>query len=157
MSTFAAIITNGIPPLQITMAGAITYDELVFMLGVLNLRTRKIFLESASGPQIDTNIQYTTLDSNGVASQDSLKPRKDPYQKQDSLYFKPSPGNGPIVFNGLSYLSFNILPLQLLTMSFCVDQTDPTTMAPGRNLDNFSFETPALSRLGLFNQMKDCL
>lgn len=151
MSTYAPIITSSIPPLQVSMAGGISYNEFVYMLGVLNLQVKDFFLETGAA-QINQNYQYTAYDSNGNANQHPLKPRKDPYQQQNSQYVNA--GAAPVIFNGLSYMQFNILPRQLLSMILCVDQTDPVSLAPGRNLDNFSRPDLALNDIALFTQRK---
>lgn len=151
MSTYAPIITNSIPPLQVSMAGGISYNEFVYMLGVLNLNIREFFLETGAA-QINQNYQYTSFDSTGNANQHAVKPRKDPFQKQNSQYVKP--GSEAVVLNGLSYLSFNLLPRQMLSMILSVDQTDPGSLSPGRNLDNFTLPDLAINNIEKFEQQK---
>lgn len=151
MATYSPVITSGTPLLQVSMAGGISYAELLYMLGTLNLAVNKFFIESRSGNQVNTNMQYTIYDSNGQAVQNTLKPRKSPYQRQNSLVFSPPKGNAAVILNGLSSLSFNLQPMDMVSLTLCVDQTDPTSMAPGKLVDNF---TAPPDTLGNYSQWK---
>lgn len=155
MPSFSPTILVTTPPLLITMAGGITYEEFVFMLGVLNLQVRQLFIESQDGQQVDNNLKYHILDSSGLTSQNTLKPRKDPYQRQNSLYFRPEKGN--VLLNGLSTLSFDLLPNQTVSFTLCVDQSDPTTLSPGTLQDNFIIEPEQLGNYARFKNLKTCL
>ena len=155
MSTFSPTLIFSTPPLQISMAGEITYEEFANMLGILNLKVRRLFIEAQTGDQVKEPMFYNIYDSTGLANQETLKPRKDPFQKQNSLYLVSS--NGPIVFNGLSYLSFNLAPLQNVSLTMCVHQIDPTNLAPGQLTDNFSFRPGNPDANNRYNQFKDCL
>jgi hypothetical protein len=139
------------------MAGTISYAEFSFMLGVLNLNVRRIFIESQSGQQLDANLQYTIFDSTGQSAQNTLKPRKDPYQRQNSLYFKPPEGQAGILLNGLSTIAFNLAPRQLVSLTLCTDQADPRSAAPGTNIDNFTLHQDELGNYDRYQQFKDCL
>ena len=107
------------------------------MLGILNLHVRSFFLETQDGAQIDSNLGYQIIDATGTASQNTMKPRKDPYQRQNSLSFVPE-GPDPVVLNGLSTVTFNLLAQQSLTMTLEVSEVEPRTLAPGRLKDNFA-------------------
>lgn len=137
MPTFSPTILPGPPDVQATMAGGITYEEFIFMLGILNLHVRSFFLETGEGAQIDANLAYQIIDASGIANQNTMKPRKDPYQRENSLNFVPQ-GPDPVVLNGLSNVTFTLLAQQLLTMTLEVNEVEPRTLAPGRLKDNFA-------------------
>jgi hypothetical protein len=155
MATFSPTFIFSTPPLQITMAGEITYEEFANMLGILNLLVRSLFIEAETGDQVNAGMFYNIYDSSGLAHQETLKPRKDPYQKQNSLYLQSS--HGPILLNGLSYISFNIGPLQTISMTICVNQIEPTNLEPGKLIDNFSFRAGNPDAYDRYKEFKECL
>ncbi len=155
MSTFSPTFIITSPPLQVSMAGEISYQEFSNMLGILSLQIRGLFIEAQTGDQVDANMFYNIYDSNGLASQEILKPRKDPYQKQNSLHLQSS--HGPIIFNGLSYLTFNLAPQQNMSLTLCVNQIEPTSLDPGKLTDNFSFRPGNPDAYDRYQQFKECL
>lgn len=150
MPSFSPTILVTTPPLLITMSGGITYEEFTFMLGVLNLQVEQFFIESQSNQQVDANLQYNILDSSGLQQQYTLKPRRDPYQKQSSLYLVPEKGS--VLLNGLSILAFNLLPSEIVSFTLCVEQSDPTTFSPGTLPDNFAADADTLGNYRRFKQ-----
>lgn len=105
------------------------------MLGTLNLFVSTFFVEAPTGQQLDTNLGFSIFDASGTASSDVIKPRKDPYQSQNSLQFKGAAQ--PVVLNGNSNLGFNLQPGLLVTMTLMTDEVDPKSLDPGRLVDNF--------------------
>ena len=146
------MILPGPPDVQITMAGGITYEEFNFMLGILNLDIRQFFLEAQIENQLDTNLAYNILDSSGVQTSNTMKPRKSPYQYQNSLAFKPA-ADQPAVLNGLSSISFNLYPLQTMTMTLLVNEVGPAQVAPGRLKNNIATVEDTLGNFKRFQRL----
>lgn len=151
MPTFSVAILPGPPDIQVSMAGGISYEEFANMLGPLSLRIRRFFVESQNNPQVIGNLGYTIFDATGPQNTDSIKPRKSPYQYQNSLEFSAS-GAGEVVLNGNSHISFNLLPAQLLTMTLETDEISPQTLTPGRLQDNFSVIPDTLGNFAEFKR-----
>lgn len=150
MPVFTPTILAGPPDVQASMAGGITYEEFATMLGTLNLFVAAFFVEAPTGSQVDTNLGFSIFDASGTATSDVIKPRKDPYQFQNSLQFTGA--SQPVVLNGNSSLQFNLQPGQLVTMTLLTDEVDPRSLDPGRLVDNFAHAPDMLGNFARFKR-----
>jgi hypothetical protein len=143
MSTYAPqIFTNNSQGLQVTMNGALSYAEFLYMLGTLNFNVQAIFIESTTNAQVNGPYQFTKYDSTGISDGQVLKPRVEPYQYQPSVELVPP--NGPLLLNGLSYMTFNLAAG--LSISLRLFSTESSFLNVGKNnvVDNFGLITDPL-------------
>lgn len=134
----AKLFTNNEPVpagLDITVVGALTYGEFLYMLGTLNFKLKSIFIEAQTIAQVNQQYRYTIRDSTGTHDGASLKPRVDPDQRQPSLSLVPS---ADILLNGFGYLSFAILPGERLSLRLNALQSSFLDMGRNNISDNFN-------------------
>lgn len=108
------IVVNNIPPVSITMVGALTYQEFLNILGIEVFKINELAIEALGFDQLREPYTYNIFDASGIQSTEVIKPRPDPYQKQPIIYL--SLKDKSFILNGQSELSFNILPNENLTL-----------------------------------------
>jgi hypothetical protein len=121
--------------LDISIAGALTYGEFLYMLGTLNFKLKSIFIEAKSIAQVNQPYRYTIRDSTGTHDGLSLKPKVDPNQQQPSLLLVPS---GDLILNGFGYLSFTILPEERLSLRLDAWESSSKDVGPNNLVNNFN-------------------
>lgn len=151
----ATVTTNNDPPaIQAFMVGSLSYLDFVNALSALVYKVKQIFLEAQSNKQILEPLSYNQIDSNGNAYANNLKPRIDPYQYRSSLLQKAD--NFEVVLNGLSSLSFNLLPGEMVGISLCTDRKSFFDALDAVSKNNFKRIDDNLGNLELFENYKDC-
>ena len=137
MASYTPTITvTSSPAVQVTMAGAITYDEFINTLGLIYLLVDYMYLIAQTSQEINGPFAYTIYDANGVLRTDILKPRIDPYAFQAAIYL--SIKWRKFIFNGLSYLTLLLAPGESLTIELYAHQTQPQDAYQNNNVDNMA-------------------
>ena len=109
MATISPVVSTAAPIITITtQENAITYDQILASLGTMVYGAELIYIYGASNQQIAQPFYYVHTDVNGNADQKYLPFAIDPNQSQTSLYYETN--KEQIVFDGLSSLSFDLLP-----------------------------------------------
>jgi hypothetical protein len=138
MSTYTpTIVVNTVPPVSVTMVGTLTYQEFLNILGIEVFAINTLILESTRFDQLRQSYTYNIFDANGVESQEIIKPRPDPYQKQPTMYL--SLKDKQFILNGQSSLSFNILPNESLLLEFDSEEKGIADLSPDylSNIDEY--------------------
>lgn len=149
------IIINTTPAIEVTMVGAITYQEFINILGTYVFKVYKLVLEALSSVQINQPITYNIFNPIGTAFQQQLKPKVDPYQKQ-ATYEMPT-GRRDIILNGLSSLALLIRSGETVVMELCSDQRSVLDDLNKISKTNFQRVPDKLDLLKLFRtQPGDC-
>jgi len=114
MSVYTPTITiASTPAIEITAAG-LTYDELIASFGNYNYLIRCLFIQALSIDQTLQELTFQTYDSNGQMYIRTVSPPVSPYQYQPSLMMDVR--EQCIMINGRTSLSFNLLPLETLSL-----------------------------------------
>jgi hypothetical protein len=147
MPIFAPTITN-YPDGVVTVASndATPYNSIVQSMGSFMYEVKEMYLSSNNISQILQAYQFKTYDSNGTIDSFVDVPTIDPYQYQSSLFFKLTKDN--VVFNGRTYLDFEVLPNESFYAIFYTKQLANRDLAPKTNFFNNDF-------FNLFNDYKD--
>ncbi len=149
------IITNSTPAIQVTMLGAITYQEFTNVVGTYVYQVYRIVLEALATRQINEPINYNIYNASGLANQEPLKPKIDPYQKQ-ATYELPT-ARKRIILNGFSSLGFIIHSGETVTMELCSDQRSVLDELDKLGKTNFERVSDKLDLLKMFRtQQRDC-
>lgn len=149
------IIVNSTPAIQVSMLGAITYQEFTNVVGLYVYKVNKIVLEALGFGQINQPINYNIYSPNGTAFEQSLKPKVDPYQYQAT--YEMSTGKKDIMLNGFSSLAFLIRSGETVTMELCSDQRSVLDELNKVSKTNFQRVPDKLDLLKLFrSQQGDC-
>lgn len=117
MPTISPSITTSSPLITITTdEGSVTYDQILASLGSMVYGAEMIYIYGASNQQIAQPFYYTHTDVNGNADQKYLPFAIDPYQDQTALYYETN--KTEVVFDGLSSLTFDLLPNSNVYLKF---------------------------------------
>lgn len=149
------IIINTTPGIEVTMLGAITYQEFINILGTYVFKVYKMVLEALQIAQINQPITYQIYNPNGNGFQQSLKPKVDPYQLQAT--FEMATARREIILNGFSSLALLIRAGETVTMELCSDQRSVLDELNKVSKTNFQRVPDKLDLLKLFRtQPGDC-
>lgn len=145
------IIINTTPSIQVSMVGAITYQEFTNLVGIYVYQVNEIFLEALSTRQINQPIIYNIYNSSGTGYQGPLTPKVDPYQYRAS--FSLPTKNSKIILNGFSSLSLNVLNGENLTMFLYSDQAgiNDILISPD-SVNNYKNVPDKLGNLALYKR-----
>lgn len=138
MPTFSpTIVVNNNPSVSITMVGTISYQEFLNILGIEVYKINQLVLESIGFDQLRQPYAYGIFDANGIQSQEVIKPRPDPYQKQPTIYLCLK--DKDFILNGQSSLAFNILPNENLTIEIDSQEKSISDLSPDylSNIDQY--------------------
>jgi hypothetical protein len=116
MPQISPVVTTAPMVLVDTQEGSVTYDEILASLGTMVYGAELIYIYSQSNQQIAQPFYYQHTDIDGRADQTYLPFTIDPYQDQSSLYYETN--KDEIVFDGLSSLTFNLLPNSSVYLKF---------------------------------------
>lgn len=149
------IIVSTTPAIQVTMVGAITYQEFINILGTYVFKVNKMVLEALRIQQINQPITYQIYNPVGSGAQQSLKPKVDPYQMQ-ATYEMPS-NHREIILNGFSSLALLIKNGETVAIELCSDQRSVLDALDKISKPNFQRIDDKLDLLKLFRtQQGDC-
>lgn len=149
------IIVSSTPGIEVTMLGAITYQEFINILGVYVFKVYKMILEAFTTRQINEPITYRIYNPNGNGAQQPLKPKVNPYQKQ-ATYELPT-ASREIILNGFSSLAFLIHAGETVTLELCSDQRSVLDELNKVSKTNFQRVDDKMDLLKLFrSQRGDC-
>ncbi len=143
------VIADSTGPLTIQMVGALTYNEFLNSLGILFFSVNAIFIEANSTSQVRKKITYNIVESGGNAYQVTLTPAIDPNQNQPALLLENK--IGPIILNGMSELTFDILPNETVYLTMCMDRRSVNDFMNYLSKSNFQRGADPLGNLELFN------
>lgn len=118
MGIYSATKTNYFSGVvTITSTDSTPYPQIQASMGSVQYGVGEVYLVASSASQILQPINVKEYNVNGNIQRIIDTPTIDPYQYQNSLYFKPIKD---IVLNGNSNISFEILPNVTLRMIFYV-------------------------------------
>lgn len=123
MPTYAPSITiNATPPLSITGAGGVSYEEILNSLGDFNFMVEEIFLSAVTISQILQNLSFNKFDSTGTQDIQQIVPNVDPYQRISSIYIDTA--GKKIILDGRSSMAFDVGAGEIMTMILYCRQKD---------------------------------
>lgn len=154
MASYSPTITiNSTPAIQVTMVGAITYQEFQNIVGTYVFGIDEIFLEALSTRQINQPITYNIYNPNGNSFQQPLTPKVDPYQYRASLRL-PTKGE-KFILNGFSSLGFIILTGETLSLFLYSQQVSVQDfLKTASSVNNFNNVPDKLGNLKIYMQKK---
>lgn len=116
MPLFPVTITITTTPAVSVTSTNVTYDEIRRSLGDYVYLVKQVYLLSNNLQQINGVVKYRHYNVDGNIEIENLTPTVDPYQHQNSLFFKTDQFN--VVLDGQSNLNFNLLPQAQLKLEF---------------------------------------
>ncbi len=117
MPAIVPVVVTASPIITIdTQESGITYNQLLASLGSMVYGAEMIYIYGTSNQQIAQPFYYQHIDVNGNASDTYLPFSVDPNQSQTSLYYETN--KDEIVFDGLSSLTFDLLPNSTVYLKF---------------------------------------
>lgn len=128
------IITGATPYLQITMAGSLSYEELLQVLGSWNFKVKTIYVSAQRMSQVLEVMQYNHLNSNGNNVVTPIVPSPDPYQNRPALVIATAEKN--IILDGFSALNYNIQAGEQILMVLDTDEVSNSAMLDALHLSN---------------------
>ena len=113
---------------------SITYSEIKQSFGQQAYLVKGLYLYSDNLNQLTGAIKYIRYDANGNQIVTNITTIIDPNQKAKSLFVDLQNFESDIIFNGNTYLSFDVLPETEIQVKF---YTNRVTNQFGKNLNNF--------------------
>ena len=156
MASYSPAITiNTSPTVQVTMAGALTYDEFVNSLGQFCYWIKGFRIQSSTYQQLQQPISYIINDANGQQLNQAIIPLADPYQFTTAL--KVDAKEFGIVLNGQSSLSLLLLPNEFIVLALDTEQVSNQDGLDSISPGNFKRADDLLGNLSLYKKYLDSL
>ncbi|HEX4850815.1 MAG TPA: hypothetical protein VFV08_08420 [Puia sp.] len=153
-SIVPTVTISSTPAIQVTMVGAITFNEFINTLGIYVYLVKLIFMQALTTQQINQNLTYHIINPNGMGKQKSITPSVDPYQKQ-ATYSLDLTGE-KIILNGFSTIGFTILAGETVMLILCSDQKNLQDALNAISADNFKMVQGAVGNTQLFKSLRKC-
>ena len=97
-----------------------SYQSILNSMGSFVYGVDEVYLKANSNSQILNGFTVEQYDVNGYIKSFEQKPTIDPYQYQNSVFFKMAEEN--VVLNGQTTFDMNILPNEIIFMVIYVEQ-----------------------------------
>jgi hypothetical protein len=120
MGTYVPVITSANGNISIFGDGATTYEEFVNSMNGFLYKISGMYVQATTPEQLLQPIAFSEFDSNGNIEDYTQIVTINPYQYQNSSLFNLTKDN--VILNGRTSLSFNVLPSEIISMVFYVDQ-----------------------------------
>lgn len=155
MASVTPTISTQSPLITIeTQETGVTYDQILASQGTMVYAAELIYIYGASNQQIAQPFYYVHTDVNGNADEKILPFSIDPYQGQTSLYYESN--KEEIVFDGLSSLTFDLLPNSNVYLKFYT-QVKSNRDLLDLNYNNLFVEVEEIEGAKFFHDFKDYL
>lgn len=156
MASFTPVITiNTTPSLQVTMAGAVTYQEFLNSLGQFVYWLEVYQMQCNSINQLQEELEYFIYNVDGTIFRQTIVPNVDPFQYAVSL--RNNVKDMGIILNGQSSIAFTILPNETIQLILCTKQVSNQDALNFINKNNFKRVDDIVGNLKLFVGYKSCL
>ena len=116
MAVISPTIINHTTPAVSIVGGNVSYGEIRQSLGDYVYLVESVYIFSNNLQQIAGVVKYQIYNVDGNKGVESLTPTIDPYQTQNSLFYKVA--DRSVILNGQSNLNFNLLPNVYLKLEF---------------------------------------
>lgn len=116
MSAFSPTIINHTTPAVSIVGGNVPYGEIRQSLGDYVYLVESVYMFSSNIQQLNGVVKFQIYNVDGNQGVESLTPTIDPYQMQNSLFYKVA--DRGVILNGQSNFNFNLLPNVYLKLEF---------------------------------------